>query len=146
MNMTNIEVVVAAIIINSANEVLLCKSHKWDDKYVIPGGHVKFGETLEQALIREVKEETGLEVFDLSLAGVKENVLKDTHGKKRHFIVFDFECKTHMTDVVLNNEAESYLWIREANMFSLPLDDYTRAFFSARANQSVLSKMILYNV
>lgn len=141
------EVVVAAIIKNDQNEVLLCKSHKWRDRFVIPGGHVEFGETLESALVREVMEETGLEIFASIPVGIKENIFTDINGKMRHFIVFDYECRTHGSEVVLNDEAESYIWIEETKMFDLPLDDYTRTFFKARQEEQHPSEVtLLFNV
>ncbi len=52
--------VVGAVIINPDNKILLCKSHKWNDEYVIPGGHIELGEKMEEALEREILEEDGL--------------------------------------------------------------------------------------
>ena len=55
------EPTVGALIINNKKEILLVKSHKWlNNKYSVPGGHVEIGESFEEAIIREVKEETGL--------------------------------------------------------------------------------------
>ena len=52
------EPTVGALIINSENKILLVKSHKWmNGKYSVPGGHVEIGESFEEAIIREVKEE-----------------------------------------------------------------------------------------
>ena len=55
----HVEVTVSGVIFNRNKQVLLCKSPKWNDQWVIPGGHVEYGEKLEEALIREMKEETG---------------------------------------------------------------------------------------
>lgn len=51
------EPTVGAIIYNPDNKVLLCKAHKWNDKYIIPGGHIELGEKMEEALKREILEE-----------------------------------------------------------------------------------------
>jgi nucleoside triphosphatase len=51
------EATVGAVILNSEDKVLICKSNKWNQKYVIPGGHIEAGESMEEALVREVKEE-----------------------------------------------------------------------------------------
>ncbi|ADL12770.1 NUDIX hydrolase [Acetohalobium arabaticum DSM 5501] len=57
------EPTVGAVIFNPDDEILLCKSNKWDNKYVIPGGHIELGERMEKALIREIKEEKGKLIF-----------------------------------------------------------------------------------
>lgn len=49
------EPIVGALIFNNKDEIFLMKSHKWEGKYVIPGGHIELGETIEEALKREVK-------------------------------------------------------------------------------------------
>ncbi len=59
------EPTVGALIIDSSGRFLLVRSHKWRNLYVIPGGHIELGETMADTLIREVKEETNLDVSDL---------------------------------------------------------------------------------
>jgi len=155
------EVVVAAIIFNAKGEVLLCKSAKWQHAYVVPGGHVEWGETLEEALIREVKEETNLEVYDVALVALKEtpqriDVIKQTQSDEtkqkigqsstKHYIVFDFTCKTKDNSVKLNDEASAFVWCTLSEVFSYNLAPYTRAFFKAYIEtDSKHKKMIIYN-
>ena len=53
------EATVGAVILNSENEVLICRSNKWNQKYVIPGGHIEAGEGMEEFtanLLRELKK------------------------------------------------------------------------------------------
>lgn len=57
-----IEVIVGAYIINDKNQVLLFQSPKWDNEWTICGGHVEVGETIEAALMREAKEEIGIDI------------------------------------------------------------------------------------
>ena len=110
--MSTIEVTVSGIILNQNDEILLCKSHKWDNKYIIPGGHVEYGEKMENALRRELKEETDLDIYSIKLAGVKEYFEDNSYYKKRHFIFFDYICRTDNTEVVLNDEAQSFTWTK----------------------------------
>jgi nucleoside triphosphatase len=120
------EPTVGAFIINPKGELLLMKSHKWPDRYVIPGGHVELGERVEQTVIREAKEETGLDVLDLKFLCWQQFVYDSSFWKQRHFIFFDYACRVESTDVVLNDEAEDYLWIKPEKALELPLDSYTR--------------------
>ena len=53
---------VGALIFNSKNEVLMIRTHKWSNLWGIPGGKIKWGETSEAALRREILEETGLKI------------------------------------------------------------------------------------
>lgn len=63
------EPTVGALIFDPAGRLFLMRSHKWGGKYVVPGGHVELGETLEVALRREVAEETGLSIRDITFVG-----------------------------------------------------------------------------
>lgn len=105
------EPTVGAIIFNPENEILLCKSHKWDNKYIIPGGHIELGEKMKKALEREIFEETGLEIYDIQLISIKESVYDKSFHEKKHFIFIDYICKTDSFKVTLNEEAQEYEWV-----------------------------------
>ncbi|MGE5643412.1 MAG: NUDIX domain-containing protein, partial [Byssovorax cruenta] len=117
---------VGVFVLNPAGELLLLKSHKWPDKYVVPGGHVELGERIEEAVLRETKEETGLDVFDLEFIVFQEFIYDPSFWKPRHFIFFDYACKTESTKVQLNDEAEEHVWVTLETAVDLPLDAYTR--------------------
>ncbi|MDW4540436.1 NUDIX hydrolase [Bacillus cereus] len=66
-------VAVAGYLTNGKNEVLLTKVHWRADTWELPGGQVEEGEALDQAVCREIKEETGLTVKPIGISGVYYN-------------------------------------------------------------------------
>jgi len=120
------EPTVGVFIFNQTGELLLLKSHKWPDRYVVPGGHVELGERLEDAAIREAKEETGLDIYDLEFINFQQFIYDPSFWKPRHFIFFDYASKTDSTEVKLNDEAEEHVWVKLDAAVDLPLDTYTR--------------------
>jgi nucleoside triphosphatase len=120
------EPTVGLFIFNQVGHLLLLKSHKWPGKYVVPGGHVELGERMEDAAVREAKEETGLDIYDLKFICFQEFIYDPAFWKKRHFIFFDFACKTDSLVVMLNDEAQAHVWVSMDSAFRLPLDRYTR--------------------
>ena len=120
------EPTVGVFIFNPAGELLLLKSHKWPDQYVVPGGHVELGERIEDTAIREAKEETGLDVYDLEFINFQEFIYDPSFWKPKHFIFFDYACRTDSMSIKLNDEAEEHIWIRLEDARPLPLDAYTR--------------------
>lgn len=120
------EPTVGALIFNQEGKVLLLKSGKWRNKYVIPGGHIELGETMEDALRREIKEETGLDIYDIEFVSLQEFIFDESFHEKRHFIFLDFVCKTDSNEVVLNFESQEYVWVSLEKALKLPIDPYTR--------------------
>ena len=120
------EPIAGAFIFNQAGELFLMKSHKWSDMYVIPGGHIELGEKIEDALKREVKEETGLTVYDPHFICFWEFIEGKEFHKRKHMIFFNYSVKTKGKKVTLNNEGQEYLWIRPEESLTLPLNKHTR--------------------
>jgi ADP-ribose pyrophosphatase YjhB (NUDIX family) len=92
-------------------EILLVKTHKWGNRYSIVGGKVNRNERLQQALVREVKEETGLN------AEVGKHIITfdqlNNSGYYRpgvQHIFVDNVVKVKSKKVLLNDEAQEYIW------------------------------------
>jgi nucleoside triphosphatase len=121
------EPTVGPLIFNKEGKLFLMQSPKWHNLWVIPGGHIELGETMHQALKREVKEETGLEIYDVKYLCTLEFIFDPVFVKKKHFIFINFSAKTDSTDVRLNHEGSAYKWvtIEEAEKMD-DLEPYTR--------------------
>jgi len=121
------EPTVGALILNSAGRMLLVKSHKWGDRYTIAGGHVEVGETLVEALKREIREEVGLRISDVRLLMTQEAIFSPEFYRRRHFIFFDFVCRCDDDNVVVDgDEIQSYLWEEPREALGKTLDSFTR--------------------
>lgn len=125
-----------AFIVAPDGRVLLVRSHKWNDGWAFPGGHVRVGERLADAVRREAREETGLDVRDVELLLFQEFIHGAPFWKRAHFIFFDFLCRSDSTEVTLSHEAEEYAWVTPDEAEGMLADDYTRrvlARYRARA-------------
>jgi nucleoside triphosphatase len=120
------EPTVGALIFNSLNQILLVKTHKWKGKYTIPGGHVELGESLLEALKREIHEETGLNLLSAEFLCFQEFIFDESFWEQRHFIFFDFICRVDGEEVTLNEEAQDYLWVGIDEAYNYPIDNYLR--------------------
>jgi nucleoside triphosphatase len=138
------EVTVGALIFNNRGEILLISGPKFKNHYVIPGGHIEYGETFEGALVREVFEETGLDIFDIEILSLQEVIAPEAYHQKKHFIFIDFICRTKDNTIFLNHEAETYLWVLPENALSLRLEKYTKDLMSSWLNKSIEKSTIIY--
>ena len=85
--------------------------------YSLPGGRVEFGESLHQALKREVDEETGLDIEIVALAGWRE-VLPAAAGAG-HYLIMSFAARWVAREPALNDELDDYRWIAPEALASL---------------------------
>ena len=121
------EPTVGALIVNKEGKILLAKSHKWFDKYTLPGGHIESGETMKEAVAREVKEEVGLDVEVSEFLLMQEAIFADEFWKKKHFIFLDFLCRSRDQQVKLDGrELQEYVWEYPGAAFRLNLDSFTK--------------------
>ena len=83
-------------IIQKQDKILVCKN-KTKNYYFFPGGHVNFGESAKETLIRELKEELNNSIKSISFIGAMENVFKED-GQKHHEINLVFNIKARKAE------------------------------------------------
>ncbi len=89
--------------------------------FTLPGGVVEAGETLRQAVIREIREETGMAIEPVALAGQREFITRDEAGRVvRHFVILCFACRWMSGEgVPLLEELSELRWLRPAELAGL---------------------------
>jgi len=99
-------------------------------KWSVPGGIVELGERVEVAVIREVKEETGLDVEKPEHVDVVDNVSFDEDGKvEYHFVIIDYFVKLVGGTLSAASDAEELEWVTLDNVEKYDLTKTFRAFF-----------------
>jgi len=123
------EATVGALVVNPQGLVLIVRSSKWYDKFTVPGGHIELGERAEAAIIREVREETGLDVNSARLLLVQQAIYPRDYYKHEHFIFMDYICETDDSEVKLDGrELQEYVWVEPEAALELNMEEYTRNF------------------
>ena len=87
--MENFEVCIRTIV-RQGEKILLCWN-KEKNYYFFPGGHLEFGEKIQDALFREMKEELNVKVKKIKFIGLVDNIYKE-EGQKHHEINLVFEA------------------------------------------------------
>ena len=115
-----------ALVWGPQGRVLLVRTTKWRGAWGVPGGKVEWGETLEQATVRELREETGLDITDLRYAQTQEAVLSPEFHTEAHMLLIDFFARTGSAEVTPNAEIAEWAWVPLEQADSYPLNSYTR--------------------
>ena len=94
----------------------------------LPGGVLEVGETLEQGVCREVREETGLEVKALGLLEVFERIIRDGQGGvEYHYVLTDYVCGIIGGSLRAADDASQVAWVPRAALASYQLTKGTLA-------------------
>ena len=111
---------VGAVILDGDRVLLIKRAHEpLKGQWSLPGGRVESGETLEQAIVREVQEETGLDVDVGPIVDVLDRIARDADGRvEHHFVLVDFVCRLSGGVLCSASDADEAAWA--------PLDDLAR--------------------
>jgi 8-oxo-dGTP diphosphatase len=118
---------VGAVIIEDGRVLLVKRGHPpLAGEWSIPGGVLELGETLREAAVREVREETCLTVETAELLGVYDRVLRDDDGHTLyHFVLVDFLCRRAGGKAQAADDADEVRWFTPAEARELPLAEDT---------------------
>ena len=91
-------------------------------RWVVPGGTVEAGETLEEAVVREVEEETGLTVAPREIVTVFDRIDRDGDTVRYHYVIVDYLCDYVSGAPRAASDAEEVALVAEADLprYDLP--------------------------
>ena len=122
---------VGAIILDKENVLIVRRGQPPKmGAWSIPGGGVHLGEDLEEACMREVKEETGLDVKILSEGRVLNRVTRDEWGRVQfHYVLIDFVCRAIGGVLQAASDISEAKWVPMSEVSSLrPMTSGTAEF------------------
>ena len=127
---------VGGLIFDDQGRVLMVQTQKWSNLWGIPGGKIEYGESSEAALIRELKEETNLDVTEIEFAMVQDCIHSTEFYRKAHFVLLNYVCRARgQADFRLNHEAQTYRWVTPDEALALPLNQPTRRLIEQVLNR-----------
>lgn len=104
---------VGAIVLERG-ELLLVKRDREPARnlWSLPGGRVEWGESLREAVTREVREETGVEIEVEGLAGIAERIIPNDEGDVSfHYVILDFWARPKSRDITAGDDAIEARWV-----------------------------------
>ena len=94
----------------------------------LPGGLVETGELLEDAVRREILEETGLRIAPVSRFDIFERIMRDAQGRAEyHYLLVDYVCKVVGGKLRAGDDVSRAAWVRRAELDRYLITEGTRA-------------------
>lgn len=131
-----------AAMIFSDGSVLLARRRNppGEGRWALPGGVVELGERVREAVVREVREECGLEVEPVKLLTVFDSIVRDEEGRvKFHYILFEFLCRVVGGTLTSATDALEARWVPLEGLEKLPMSQGTIRFIGRVAAENMAS-------
>ncbi len=129
---------VGALIHNGAGKLLMIRTHKWSNLWGIPGGKIERGEASEDALKREIREETGLAVSDVLFVMVQDCIDSPEFFRREHFLLLNYIARADSDEVTLNEEAQEFVWVSIDEARQLELNAATKILLDRVIDEKLL--------
>ena len=132
-------IVGVGVVVLRGDEVLLIRRAKppVSDNWSIPGGAQEIGETVREAALREVAEETGLAVEIVGLVDVVDGITRDADGRARyHYTLVDFAARWTAGEARAASDAAAVRWVGLDALARVPMWAETRRIVAAAAGMA----------
>lgn len=129
---------VGALIQDDDDQLLMVRTHKWGHRWGIPGGKIKRGESSIDALRREIREETALEVDDIRFAMVQDSIDSIEFERPEHFLLLNYVVRRTSGEVALNDEAQDFRWLTTDEALRLDLNQPTRILINEACERGLI--------
>jgi len=114
---------VGAVVVNRGRVLLVQRgTEPAKGKWSLPGGLIEVGELLSDAIVREVREETGLVVEPLELIELIDRILRDGDRVRYHYVIADYLCRVVGGELMADSDAAAARWAAPAEWGELKLD------------------------
>jgi ADP-ribose pyrophosphatase YjhB (NUDIX family) len=90
-------------------------------RWVVPGGTVELGESLEDALVREMEEETGLRVEPVGILTVFDRIHREEGQVVHHFVIVDYLCRWRSGEARAGSDALEVAWASASELAAYDL-------------------------
>jgi len=117
-------------VVNPNAEVLIVRTTKWRGTWGVPGGKLDWGESLEEALLREVREEVALDLQRVRFALLQEAILDPQFHVPAHFVLVNYYAFSTSIEVVPNEEIVEWAWLPPEQALRYPLNNFTERLVS----------------
>jgi 8-oxo-dGTP diphosphatase len=120
---------VGAVIVNCGRVLLVRRgTEPLLGHWSLPGGMLELGESLNEGVIREVREETGLEVEPVELIELLDRIHREDDRIRYHYVIADYLCRVTGGELLAGSDADAARWVERAEWNShsaLKLDPIT---------------------
>ena len=127
----NKPLIAVGVLVIDEDKALIIKRGEEPNKFLwsIPGGLVEIGEELEEAAIREVKEEMGIDVKIESMIGVFNCINRNRNEIEYHYVIIDYIAKEFTGSIKTNKEILDFKWVKFNELHNYELTNTTRELF-----------------